>query len=169
MPGPYELYLVRHGVAEDRSVKWPDDSKRPLTPDGMARLRRAAHGLNAVDVGFDQIVTSPLVRARQTADILSAELQGHPPIVNLESLAPGATWNALAADLEKHSRKATRIALVGHEPGIGELAARLIGSRHPIEFKKGAIARIDVDEMPPNGPGDLRWLMPSKFLRCLKK
>jgi phosphohistidine phosphatase len=169
MPGPYELYLVRHGVAEDRSVKWPDDSKRPLTADGMSKMKKGARGLERVDVKIDLVLSSPLVRARQTADILSAELQGHPPIVNLESLAPGATWNALAADLEKHSRKATRIALVGHEPGIGELAARLIGSRHPIEFKKGAIARIDVDEMPPNGPGDLRWLMPSKFLRCLKK
>jgi phosphohistidine phosphatase len=169
MPGPYELYLVRHGVAEERSVKWPDDSKRPLTSDGMSKMKKSSRGLARVGVRIDVVLSSPLIRTRQTADILSAELDGHPTIVNLESLAPGATYPALVADLEKHARKATRIALVGHEPGIGELAARLIGSRHPIEFKKGSIARIDVDEIPPNGPGDLRWLLPSKFLRSLKK
>lgn len=169
MPGPYEIYLVRHGVAEERGVKWPDDSKRPLTADGMSKMRKSARGLDRVGVKIDVILSSQLVRARQTADILSAELDAHPPIVNVESLAPGATAAALVADLEKHVRKGTRIALVGHEPGIGELAARLIGSRHAIEFKKGAIARIDLDEIPPTGPGDLRWLMTSKFMRSLKK
>lgn len=169
MPGPYEIYLVRHGVAEERSVKWPDDSKRPLTPDGMSKMKKAARGLDRVGVKIDVILCSPLVRARQTADILSSELDAHPGIVNIESLAPGAAHAALVADLEKHARKSTRIALVGHEPGIGELAARLVGSRHPIEFKKGAVARVDLDQMPPGGPGDLRWLMTSKFMRSLKK
>ncbi len=168
MPGPYELYLVRHGLAEDRGAKWPDDGKRPLSADGMSRMKKSARGLDRVDVKFDVILSSPLVRARQTAEILSAEMDGHPAIVNVESLAPGAPFALLVADLEKHARK-TRIALVGHEPGIGELAARLVGSRHPIEFKKGAVARIDIDQIPPNGPGDLRWMLPPKFLRALKK
>ena len=68
------------------------------------------------------------------------------------------------ADLEKHAKRA-RIALVGHEPGIGELAARLIGSRHPIPFKKGAICRIDVEGLPPTGPGDLRWFLTPRILQ----
>jgi phosphohistidine phosphatase len=169
MPGPYEIYLVRHGVAEERSAKWPDDSKRPLTADGMSKMKKSARGLDRVGVKFDIILSSPLVRARQTAEILSAELGAHPAIVNIESLAPGAAYAALQADLEKHVRKATRIALVGHEPGMGELAARFVGTRHPVEFKKGAIARIDFDEMPPVGPGDLRWLLTAKFMRALKK
>src|SRR5580765_2770167 len=168
MPGPYELYLVRHGLAEERGAKWPDDAKRPLSADGMSRLKKSARGLDRIDVKFDVILTSPLVRARQTADILSAEMEGHPTIVNVDSLAPGAKPDALIADLEKHTRK-TRIALVGHEPGIGELAARLVGSRHPIEFKKGAIARIDINQIPPAGPGDMRWMLPPKFMRAVKK
>jgi len=168
MPGPYELYLVRHGLAEERGAKWPDDGKRPLSADGMSRMKKSARGLDRIDVKFDVILTSPLVRARQTADILSAEMDGHPTIVNVESLAPGGQFSALVADLEKHTRK-TRIALVGHEPGIGELAARLIGSRHPIEFKKGAVLRIDIDQIPPAGPGDLRWMLPPKYMRALKK
>ena len=66
-------------------------------------------------------------------------------------LSGNAALEEVLKDLEKHARK-SRIALVGHEPAIGELAARLIGSRHPIEFKKGAVCRIDVDDLPPAGP-----------------
>jgi len=168
MAGPYELYLIRHAIAAERGDAWPDDSKRPLTESGIARMRKAARGLARLDVTIDLILSSPLVRARQTADIVAAALDPRPSIVNIESLAPGATYTALVADLEKHARK-SRIALVGHEPGIGELAARLIGSRHAIEFKKGAICRIDVDVLPPSGPGDLRWFAPPRTLRAIKK
>lgn len=168
MASTHELYLVRHGVAEERGERWPDDTKRPLTADGMTKMKKAARGLANLGVAFDIILSSPLVRARQTADILAAGLDASPPIVNIDSLAPGAPYATLVADLEKHARK-LRIALVGHEPSIGELAARLIGSRHAIEFKKGAVCRIDLDELPPNGPGDLRWLIPPKVLREIKK
>jgi phosphohistidine phosphatase len=163
----YELYLIRHGVAEERSDAWPDDAKRPLTEDGMSRMRKATRGLAELDVSFDVILTSPLVRARQTAEILAAGLDPAPTVVTVDALAPGGAYAALVTELAKHARR-TRVALVGHEPGIGELAARLIGSRHPIEFKKGAVCRIDLDELPPSGPGDLRWLLPPKILRALR-
>ena len=74
----------------------------------------------------------------------------------------------IPGELEKHARR-TRIALVGHEPSIGEIAARLVGSRHPIEFKKGAVCRIDVEQLPPHGPADLRWFMPPRALRYIQK
>ena len=168
MPGPYELYLIRHGVAEERGDAWPDDSKRPLTDEGMDRLRKEARGLARLGVTIDVMLTSPLVRTRQTAEIVAAALDPRPNIVSAESLAPGGTFQSVVADLEKHAKKA-RIALVGHEPSIGELAARLIGSRHPIEFKKGAVCRIDIDDLPPTGPGDLRWMLTPKIMRALKK
>ena len=168
MPGPYELYFIRHGLAEERGDAWPDDAKRPLTDEGMSRMRKAARGLARLGVAVDIVLTSPLVRARQTAEIVAAELDPRPSMVNVESLTPGGSYAAVVADLEKHSRK-TRIALVGHEPMIGELAAKMIGSRHPIEFKKGAVCRIDVEQLPPTGPGDLRWLMTTKILRLVKK
>jgi phosphohistidine phosphatase len=168
MPGPCELYLIRHGVAEERGDAWPDDSKRPLTEEGMTRMRKAVRGLSRLGIIFDVVLTSPLVRARQTAEIVAGGLAPRPTLVNIESLAPGGGYAALMTDLEKHARKA-RIALVGHEPDIGELAARLIGSRRSIEFKKGAICRIDVDEIPPNGPGQLRWFVVPKIMLALKK
>jgi phosphohistidine phosphatase len=168
MAASFELYLIRHAIAEARGDAWPDDSKRPLSEDGSDRLRKEARGLARLDVAVDLILSSPLVRAKQTAEIVAAALDSRPPIMNIDSLAPGGSYAALVADLEKHARKHA-IALVGHEPGIGELAARLIGSRHPIEFKKGAVCRIDLDEIPPSGPGDLRWMLTPKILRSIKR
>jgi phosphohistidine phosphatase len=168
MPGPYELYFVRHGLAEERGEAWPDDTKRPLSGEGVSRMRKGARGLAHLNVSVEVVLTSPLVRARQTAEILAGELEPRPSRVNVDSLAPDGTYAAVVADLEKHARK-TRIALVGHEPMLGELAARLIGSRHPFEFKKGGVCRIDVEDLPPAGPADLRWMLTPKMLRALKK
>jgi phosphohistidine phosphatase len=166
--GPYELYLIRHGVAEARGEAWPDDAKRPLTEQGMAKVRKGARGLVRLGVSLDVILTSPLVRARQTADIVAGAFDARPHIVNSEALAPEGSFQAVLADLEKQSRR-TSIALVGHEPGIGELAARLAGSRHPFEFKKGGMCRIDVEALPPAGPGTLLWFLTPRILRRLCK
>ncbi len=168
MAGRYELYVIRHGLAEERSEAWPDDNKRPLTPDGVSRMRKAVRGLAGLGVTIDIILTSPLVRTRQTAEIVAGGLEPRPSLINIDSLAPDGSYAAILADLEKHGRR-QRIALVGHEPSIGELAARLIGSRHALEFKKGAVCRIDLDELPPVSPGDLRWMLPPKILRNLRK
>jgi phosphohistidine phosphatase len=161
-----ELYLIRHGVAAERGKDWPDDSKRPLTPEGVARLRKEARGLNKIDVTFDQIVTSPLVRTRQTAEVFSEELKSKPPIIVSDALAPAGTPAAVVQEITKHVRKA-RVALVGHEPNLGELAAQLIGARNPLVFKKGGICRIDFDMLPPKGGGMLRWFLTPKMLRAL--
>jgi phosphohistidine phosphatase len=168
MPESFELYLIRHAIAAERGEEWPDDDKRPLTEDGISRMRKAARGLARLDVSIDVVFTSSLVRARQTAEIVAAALETRPSIVTIDSLAPGAAYASLMADLEKHGRK-PRLALVGHEPGLGELAGRLVGSRRAIEFKKGAVCRIDLDELPPNGPGQLRWFLTPRILRALKK
>ena len=168
MAGPFELYLIRHGLAEERGDAWPDDGKRPLTEDGMESMRKEARGLARLGVVLDVVLSSPLVRARQTAELVAGGLEPRPPIINVESLTPDGSYAAVVADLEKHARK-RRIALVGHEPAIGELAARLIGSRHSFEFKKGAVCRIDVEAIPPSGPGNLRWLLTPKVLKAVRK
>jgi phosphohistidine phosphatase len=168
MPESCRLYLIRHGLAEERGEAWPDDSRRPLSEEGMSRLRKEARGLVRLGVTFDVVLTSPLVRARQTADIVAGVFSTRPAIVVIESLAPDGNAHAVLSDLEKQARRA-RIALVGHEPGIGELAARLTGSRRALAFKKGSICRIDVKSLPPAGPGTLRWFITPKILRELRK
>jgi phosphohistidine phosphatase len=164
----YELYLIRHGLAEARGEAWPDDGKRPLTADGATRLRKAARALARLGVSIDVVLTSPLVRTRQTAEIVAAAFDPRPVVVNVEALAPGGTHASVLAELEKHMRRG-HIAIVGHEPGIGELAGRLAGMRHALEFKKGAVCRIDVDTLPPRGGGTLRWFLTPKVLRKLRR
>jgi phosphohistidine phosphatase len=168
MPDTFELYLVRHGIAEERGDAWPDDSKRPLTANGVARLRKEARGLVRLGISFDAILTSPFVRTRQTAEILAAAFDPRPHLTPTEALTPDGSYAAVIAEVAKQARR-SKIALVGHEPGIGELAARLIGSRHPIPFKKGAICCIEVDALPPAGPGALLWFVTPRLLRSVKR
>ena len=159
-----ELYLVRHGIAAERGPEYPDDSKRPLTRKGMAAVKQEAKALNALEVSFDVIIASPLTRTRQTAEILAQHLLKKPTLVLSDALAPAGTPAAVMQEIGNHPRKA-RIALVGHEPNIGELAARLIGARSTIEFKKGAICRIDFEALPPESLGQLRWFVTARMLR----
>jgi len=162
-----ELYLIRHGIAADRGEEYPDDSKRPLTSAGIKRLQQEARALDALDVAFDHIIASPLVRTKQTADVLAASLKSKPAVTTSDSLAPAGTPAAVIQELGRHMREG-RIALVGHEPNIGELAGRLIGSRVPLEFKKGGICRIDFEVFPPKGTGQLRWFAPPRMLRAVR-
>ena len=165
----FELYLIRHGLAAERGENYPDDTKRPLTAKGIQRMRQEGKALVALDVAFDVILTSPLVRTRQTAEALAASFREAPPIVNAPGLAPTGTYNAIIDELSKQSHRRKRIAIVGHEPSIGELAARLLGLRKPLEFKKGAIGRIDVTALPPTGSGQLRWFLTPRILRKIGK
>src|SRR4029078_11406945 len=101
-----ELYLIRHGIAAERGKEWPDDSKRPLRPGGISRLRKTARGLHEMRRGFDQIVTSPLVRTRQTADIFAEELKSKPPVVTADALAPAGTPASGVHEIARHVRQA---------------------------------------------------------------
>jgi phosphohistidine phosphatase len=159
-----ELYLIRHGVAAVRGEDYPDDSKRPLTSDGIARLRKEAKALDALGVVFEHILSSPLVRARQTADVFSETMKSKPSVSTTDALTPAGSPAAVIQELGKHMRKAS-IALVGHEPNMGELAAHLIGAKVPFQFKKGAVCRIDFAVLPPKGKGELVWFVTPRMLR----
>ena len=161
-----ELYLIRHGLAAERGDQYPDDSKRPLTSQGISRLRAEAKGLDQLGVSFGVLLTSPLVRARQTADTLAEHMKGKPPVVTTDALSPAGAVADVLREITRHAKK-ERVALVGHEPNMGELAGRLIGAKAPIEFKKGAVCRIDFEALPPKGTGMLRWFLTPRMLRQL--
>jgi phosphohistidine phosphatase len=163
-----ELYLIRHGLAEPRGDAWPDDTKRPLTHKGIDRLRLEAASLDALGVSFDQILSSPLVRTKQTAEILAQRVAPKAPLALTPALAPGGTPAQVMEELGRYAAR-KRIGIVGHEPGIGELAARLLGARAAIEFKKGGVCRIDVETLPPARPGHLRWFATPRMLRRIGK
>jgi phosphohistidine phosphatase len=163
---PSELYLVRHAVAAERGEDWPDDDKRPLTERGIARFNESVQGLVALDVELDEIFTSPLVRARQTADLLAKGLKGKPVVKVLEALAPGHPPASVQSQLARTAKR-RRIALVGHEPDLGELAAHLLGAGRALPFKKGGVCRIDVETLTSRRPGALVWFVTPKMLRRL--
>jgi phosphohistidine phosphatase len=163
---PCELYLVRHAIAADRGDAWPDDTKRPLTERGIGRFKESVGGLKDLEAVIDEVFTSPLVRAKQTADLLAAGIEGKPTVKLLEALAPGHAPAAVMAQLAKLAKR-RRIALVGHEPDLGELAAYLIGANRPVPFKKGGMCRIDVGGLTSKSAGALVWFVTPKILRKL--
>ena len=164
MPGPTELYLVRHAIAAERGEDWPNDDKRPLTARGVARFRECVDALAKLDVAVDEIFTSPLVRARQTAELLASGLPGKPAVKILDVLSPGHAPGSVLAQLAKAARR-RRIALVGHEPDLGELAAHLIGAGRALPFKKGGVCRIDVESLTSRRPAALAWFVTPRLLR----
>jgi phosphohistidine phosphatase len=164
MSAPCELYLVRHAIAAERGDEWPDDAKRPLTERGIARFKTVVHGVNLLDVAIDEIFTSPLIRAKQTADLLAAGVTGKPPVKLLDALAPGHTAAQGMSQLARAARR-RRIALVGHEPDLGELAAHLIGAQRALPFKKGGVCRIDVESLTSRRAGALIWFATPRMLR----
>ena len=167
MAAQIELYLVRHAIAAERGPKYPDDRLRPLTPAGMRQFSKSVPGLIELDVVVDFVLSSPLERARETATILAAGLKPKPAIVEIEALAPGGRPQAVIDAIKSHAKRHRRLALVGHEPDLGELAARLLGARGGVEFKKGGVCFIQVDGATPGGPGTLHWMLTPKALRAL--
>ena len=167
MAATIELYLVRHAIAAERGPKYPDDRLRPLTVAGQKKFAESVPGLQAMGVVIDFVLTSPLVRARETAQILAAGLKPKPAITEVDALSPGGRYQAIVEAIRTHSKRHRRLALVGHEPDLGELAAKLLGARGNVEFKKGGVCLIDVDGATPGGPGTLRWMLTPKALRAL--
>lgn len=168
-----ELYIIRHAIAEPLGAKNEfSDEKRPLTEEGRSRMHEVAKGLKKLGVELDLILTSPLVRALETAEILAGSLGIHKKeIQQTPALAPGAAAEQLFAEI-KNRAGAESIAIVGHQPDLGSLISRITqssGGVLSIQLKKGGIGCITVTETVPTFRGDLVWLLTPKQLRMLAK
>jgi phosphohistidine phosphatase len=159
-----DLYLIRHARAArlgENNVT--EDADRPLTSDGEEQARQVAAGLRRKGVSLERVLTSPLVRARQTADlIVQGWGDGAPELKETELLAPGLRPRKLARYLAGTGGEG--VALVGHQPDLGELAAWLIGSKKAqLDFAKGGVAHIHCETAPDKGAGTLVWLVPPEW------
>jgi len=164
-----DLLIVRHAIAYDRDPhRWREDAERPLSPAGTRRARKAAAGLKRLTVRPQRLLTSPLVRATQTAQILT-DIAGWPKAEEIVELSPGEPALAVLALLAKnHSRL---IAVVGHQPGLGQLLGACLlggGGSLPLEMKKNAVACISFDGRPRAGHAALKWLATPKILRAVR-
>jgi phosphohistidine phosphatase len=160
-----KLLLIRHAPAVRNGSAGIRDGERPLTPRGRARFRLAARGLARIADRPDVLLTSPLVRARATAEIAAAAFKKVTPRV--EPALGQESVDAVVAALKKYPRDAM-VAVVGHEPTLSRLLARMLGVHQDdrFAFKKGGAALLDL----PDGPaaaGQLRWFVKPQILRSL--
>lgn len=160
------LYIIRHAWAEESDgTEYPNDDLRPLTAEGKKRFAKFLDRLADAKIRPTWIVTSPLVRCRQTTDVLAKHLQGSPEIMELLALRPGADLGEILAWTKR--RKDEEIAWVGHAPDVSDLTAALIGDGSAsIRFTKGAIAAIRFDGHVERNAGQLAWLATAGLLGC---
>lgn len=159
------LLIVRHATALPHGTPGIADHDRPLTPEGELKFREAAKGLARILDRPDALLTSPWLRARQTAAIAALAWGGIEP-QETQALASGS-FDAQAEVLDRYPEDAT-VAVFGHEPWVSELLARLVGSSQDerLTFKKGGAALVDLDGGLAQG-GSLVWYLPPKLLRKL--
>jgi phosphohistidine phosphatase len=170
------ILLIRHAIAEEREtfvLTGKHDDARPLTPRGDRRFRQVVRGLRTVVPRIDVIATSPLVRAQQTASILSAGYGGVPSVEVLRPLVPSGvhedvvTWLEAKRELWREAAAIAVVAMVGHEPELGRLASWWLtgtpGTWLPI--KKGGVLAIDFADRVVPGRARLVWAMTPSVLR----
>jgi phosphohistidine phosphatase len=159
-----DLYLIRHAEAVNRSDPNYADEDRPLTDDGRTQAQALAKSLVARGVQFNAVISSPLVRARQTAEEMLQNMTG--PLAELEfcrHLAPGGKARKLLRFLIGTSSES--VALIGHEPDLSSFAGRMIGCRRAqIDLAKAGVVLIRFDGVPEKSRGTLAWLLTPEWL-----
>lgn len=159
-----DLLILRHGEAGRRSPS-PGDSKRALTDGGKQEIADLSNGLKSLEVKLDNIFSSPLLRAKQTAEIVAKSLKYKGKIEELDSLKPEGSKLEFYLSLSKLKQDAV-VLVVGHEPYLSEVIGEAISqSGCRINLKKAGLARIKVISTLPKIKGELRWLLTPKHLK----
>lgn len=165
-----QLLVVRHGIAEERNARrWPGDTQRPLSAQGLVRSRHAAAGLRRIAPRPLRVLVSPLARTRQTAAVLT-QYAGWPQATPCSLLEPGHASAPLLALLARGRESC--LAIIGHEPDLGRfIAACLPGSGRStvLELRKMGVALIGFEGKARAGHGTLEWLLAPKLLRALRR
>ncbi|SRR5258708_563599 len=160
------LYFLRHASAGKKLLSPKKDERRPLDEEGILQARYIGRMLANLDVQIEQIISSPLKRAMQTASLLANELAFEGPVQKDDALRPDGEYDQFQAMLVR-CKKHEAVVVVGHNPNFTEFLSKTIagtaGAAH-IEFKKGAVAKVDV-----NGrTGTLHWMVTPKIARSLQ-
>jgi phosphohistidine phosphatase len=162
-----ELYIVRHGIAVEHGAPGIPDDERPLTSKGEKRMRQIAQALVKLELKLDRIVTSPLPRARATAEIIALALEAQARLENANILRAGTAAASIQGWLR--DRTEDRLMVVGHNPGLSELVALLVmGKTQPqiCDLKKGGIAAL-APTGPSNDRFEIAWIATPRLLRDL--
>lgn len=161
-----EVYFIRHGIAAERGT-YANDEERPLTPEGDRKTRQIAQRLTELSLAVDLILTSPLIRAHQTAEILRNHRLSE-TVEEFAALSPDGSFHSWLTWLDEWRQSARQgLALVGHQPDLGDWAEQLIWgeSRGRLILKKAGIIGVKVPKTGnPVASSELFWLTPPRFL-----
>ena len=155
------LYVVRHAIAVQRGTPgYEDDSQRPLTDEGRKKMKKIVKRLSGLNLELDTILSSPYVRARDTAKILAKEFGGKDRIAFSDNLIPPGNFEKLIQEIQE-KYDVNSLALVGHEPMLSSLISWLTTGNTDVRLalKKGGVAYLSSDNLYQNGRATLEWLL----------
>ncbi len=158
------LYIIRHAIAAQAGTNGPaeDDSQRPLTDKGRKKMRQIAQGLKELETQIDLVLSSPYLRAKQTARILAKKFElSKDKVILTENLSPTGYVDQLVNEINDNYAEVTNIALVGHEPSLSGLASMLLSGDPAlsITLKKGGICKLSVETLQYGRCATLDWLL----------
>ena len=162
-----ELYFLRHAIAvEPGTPGYAKDSDRPLTPEGVEKMKKGAHGMKRSGIEFEAIVSSPFLRARQTAEIVAKEYRFADKILFSEALTPFGSFEKFMASLKDY-QDYEKVLFVGHEPTLSHFIASLVSEKADarIEMKKGGLCLVETSSSGKDGA--LKWILAPAVLRKL--
>ncbi len=156
------IFILRHGIAaEPGTPGFENDSERPLVPKGERRLHAAAAAMRRMELSFDLVLSSPFLRARQTAEIVVRELKLEEPVQFTDTLVPGGSMPKLVKLLHDCKPAPENVLLVGHEPYLSHFISWLVsaGENAAVEMKKGGLCKLEVEPLRAGDCAKLVWLL----------
>jgi len=165
-----ELYLLRHGIAVMRDdLDFKNDAKRPLTSKGKRQLRQTAAAMKTMGLHFDLILSSPYLRAKQTAEVIAESLKLKKEFRFSDALAPDGSPKDLVRELNERKPAPENVLLVGHEPYLSSLISLLTtgGEALALDFKKGGLCKLETEKLSYNRCATLVWLLTPKQMKLM--
>jgi phosphohistidine phosphatase len=159
------LYILRHGIAVEHGAPgYENDADRPLTAEGERKLRRIAEAMEELDLSFNLILSSPLVRAHQTAQIVAKALGASKRLELSDTLVPGGNTAELIALINQLQPSPENVLLVGHEPYLSGLISLLVSGTEglAITMKKGGLCKLSTEALQHGRCASLQWLLTPK-------
>jgi phosphohistidine phosphatase len=164
------LYILRHGIAVERGTPGVDkDANRSLTPKGERRLWRITEAMAALELSFDLILSSPYLRARQTAEIVAEAFKARKKLELLDCLTPDGDAKTLIQHLNRLRPAPESVLLVGHEPCLSELITRLAcgSAGSSVTMKKGGLCKLTTESLKYGRCATLDWLLTPKQMELM--
>jgi phosphohistidine phosphatase len=165
-----KIHVLRHGISVNRNdLDVENDAERPLTPKGKRQLRQVAAAMKKMGLRFDLVLSSPYLRARQTAEIVADSLKLKKQLKFLDALAPDGSLKNLIGQLNESKPAPENVLLVGHEPYLSCLISLLTtgGMDLAMDFKKGGLCKLEIEKLSHGRCATLVWLLTPRQMKMM--